>query len=1059
MQITQIDLVNVKSYQRESIFFTKGTNAICGPNGAGKSTLLEAIGFVLFDCLPVKHKQFVREGQKSASITIHIVAQDTRTYQVVRKCGSRSQYYVYDPEIDQRLVQGKSETIAWLYDFLGVEESADLAALFKDAIGVPQGLLTATFLDRPQNRKNIFNPLLRVDEYENAWEALRDPCRRLDRSLQAQKQQMAGLEAEAKALSRWQEKVTGLRTQIEADKKQRDARQRELKAVTRRKERLEQIKKRMDELERAVIHAKANVKRLDAQLNDAQGAVTRAQQASTVVQETETGHQAYLAAQAKLEKLEKEREKHDWLKETLQTHRTDLALAQQQAEKLESELAAITVAEAEMEALSPQVQRQEQLEDQLNAAQRDADRLADARRNLDQEQQRLTNLTHKLSKIQTELTELTQVERDIDTQRAELDQIAETRDALTTQIATRQTELAQIGAQTTRTMERLDKANQSRDQAQARLAELQSKLADVEAGLEALIEVEAKIDTLQAKLADLDEQRRKVDAQVATHRAELDQTAAQMAVLEASETAECPVCGGPLTPAHRDELLAQNESRGAELDKALAEYLSQADEIAKNRRNQQTMLQRLERKIKRLPRLVEKETLLAQIETQRQDVAQSVASAQAEQDKLAEHQARQAELETELADRQSRHDDIAETWRHTQQTLQVLESRRKALPRPAEADELTEKIAAQQKILQALESTVEQLADAPHQVEQSKTELEALGDPRRDYQRATDTAQRREPVEKDLSTTQTRITELKTQIDALKEKLESYTNLNARIKAERATSETHEADHQRYLEHIREAQSLDKRQTRAMALGEALEAAQTKRDRLVTEQSQVGETYNADAYAALTETYNTLRDEIATLRERLHQAQDRLEEARAEVQRLHAVQAELEAAQSEHKETNALLSLLTTIRQLLREAGPKITQALVSIISQQADRLYADIMGDHSVQLQWTEDYDIVLRSSGREREFKQLSGGEQMAAALAVRLALLREVSGVDVAFFDEPTANLDDNRRDNLAEQILNVKGFAQLFVISHDDTFEQETDHVVRVVKENGVSQLVT
>jgi exonuclease SbcC len=59
----------------------------------------------------------------------------------------------------------------------------------------------------------------------------------------------------------------------------------------------------------------------------------------------------------------------------------------------------------------------------------------------------------------------------------------------------------------------------------------------------------------------------------------------------------------------------------------------------------------------------------------------------------------------------------------------------------------------------------------------------------------------------------------------------------------------------------------------------------------------------------------------------------------------------------------------------------------------------------------------------------------------------LLREVS-----------ANLDDHQRDNLAEQILNVKGFSQLFVISHDDTFERDTDHVVRVVKEDGVSRVV-
>jgi exonuclease SbcC len=141
---------------------------------------------------------------------------------------------------------------------------------------------------------------------------------------------------------------------------------------------------------------------------------------------------------------------------------------------------------------------------------------------------------------------------------------------------------------------------------------------------------------------------------------------------------------------------------------------------------------------------------------------------------------------------------------------------------------------------------------------------------------------------------------------------------------------------------------------------------------------------------------------------------------------------------------------------VVRDAGPKVTQALVKVISAQAARLYADIMADRSARLDWTEDYEIILKSDGRERGFQQLSGGEQMAAALAVRLALLKEVSAIDLAFFDEPTANLDDRRRDNLAEQILNVQGFSQLFVISHDDTFEQDTDHVVRVVKQDGRSQ---
>ena len=79
------------------------------------------------------------------------------------------------------------------------------------------------------------------------------------------------------------------------------------------------------------------------------------------------------------------------------------------------------------------------------------------------------------------------------------------------------------------------------------------------------------------------------------------------------------------------------------------------------------------------------------------------------------------------------------------------------------------------------------------------------------------------------------------------------------------------------------------------------------------------------------------------------------------------------------------------------------------------------------------------------------------MAAALAVRLALLQYMSDISIAFFDEPTAHLDMERRINLAEQITHIKGFKQLFIISHDDTFERNIHHIIHIFKENGVSQL--
>ena len=110
--------------------------------------------------------------------------------------------------------------------------------------------------------------------------------------------------------------------------------------------------------------------------------------------------------------------------------------------------------------------------------------------------------------------------------------------------------------------------------------------------------------------------------------------------------------------------------------------------------------------------------------------------------------------------------------------------------------------------------------------------------------------------------------------------------------------------------------------------------------------------------------------------------------------------------------------------------------------------MFREITGNAERSLKWAEDYGIVLEEYGHERPFVSLSGGEQMAAALSVRLALLKQLSDIRIAFFDEPTTNMDAERRENLAMQISQISHFDQLFVISHDDTFEEHMDHELRI-----------
>ncbi len=162
---------------------------------------------------------------------------------------------------------------------------------------------------------------------------------------------------------------------------------------------------------------------------------------------------------------------------------------------------------------------------------------------------------------------------------------------------------------------------------------------------------------------------------------------------------------------------------------------------------------------------------------------------------------------------------------------------------------------------------------------------------------------------------------------------------------------------------------------------------------------------------------------------------------------------DLEAAQKERQTLDELGGMMEQFRRLIKDAAPHVLRAMLNDISAEANRIFGEIMGDRSAQLSWSDDYEVTLIRQGIKRSFAQLSGGEQMSAALAVRLALLKKLSSLNLAFFDEPTQNMDEQRRSNLAEQIRRVRGFDQLIVISHDDTFEQGLDSLIRLRKLDG------
>ena len=80
---------------------------------------------------------------------------------------------LYDVELNRAIDQPAVELEAWLAGQLGVEGLSSPADVFEHVVGVPQGRLTADFLDSPRLRQARFDPILRTAEFQVAVERLR----------------------------------------------------------------------------------------------------------------------------------------------------------------------------------------------------------------------------------------------------------------------------------------------------------------------------------------------------------------------------------------------------------------------------------------------------------------------------------------------------------------------------------------------------------------------------------------------------------------------------------------------------------------------------------------------------------------------------------------------------------------------------------------------------------------------------------------------------------------------------------------------------------------------
>jgi exonuclease SbcC len=401
-----------------------------------------------------------------------------------------------------------------------------------------------------------------------------------------------------------------------------------------------------------------------------------------------------------------------------------------------------------------------------------------------------------------------------------------------------------------------------------------------------------------------------------------------------------------------------------------------------------------------------------------------------------------------------------------QRTLQEDENALRALRDQVErslrslpsARDIEEAQTAVERRVQVLEEGIEEekpLLDAPDRVQALRADLEELGNPSQEAAQLQVLAKRRPEYERERARAAAEQSRLAQAAATLDGQLAAFASLDHDLGVARAERDRHAEAHTRYLAHQRAAEQRTARAASVRSLEDELETLRAQRASVADRYAGALSAYDAAQHARVKAQVTASQSQVAALGAQMREKQGQQQAIERDIAKLEAMSVELAQNEGAARRAEQLRHLLERVRELLKQAGPEVTRQRVRRISLEASALHAEIMGDHRNRLIWSEDYALTLDVKGQARPFRQFSGGEQMAAALALRLALLRDATGIDVAFFDEPTAHLDPERRANLAEQIMKVKGFSQLFVISHDDSFEQLAQNHVRIVKDESGS----
>lgn len=299
-------------------------------------------------------------------------------------------------------------------------------------------------------------------------------------------------------------------------------------------------------------------------------------------------------------------------------------------------------------------------------------------------------------------------------------------------------------------------------------------------------------------------------------------------------------------------------------------------------------------------------------------------------------------------------------------------------------------------------------------------------------------------------------TDLESRKDELSKNAQGLDELKAEYEEKTLKKNDLQADYEKYMKNKATADNAGNYELKIKKENNELEDLNNKKNKMQLQLTDLNKGFSLDEYEKTRGIIKIKEEEKLSSTRNLGVFESQKETLLKDIERNEKIIKDIDIAKITLNLIKKKIELTDIFRENINIMGKHISEILMKKVEILATENFRRLTG-RSEKIVWEniekDSYMVSLSGKKQNEEiktsFQDLSGGEQVVVALSMRYAITSLLTKSNFAVFDEPTINLDAQKRESLAVYLKEMlKNLNQAIIVTHDGNFEEMAKTVIKL-----------